>query len=198
MPAIVRVVGMRTPVARGVVIDTTSRAREPWQRGLSPFHLGPSKLYSGFESATMENAWQFTKVYPCHANARGEPTDAYWSWAESGWRNRRAVRYPMGRGARPLYSLWWGERLDYISARKRIYVPLYARAVRASAAWPRLQSLYEGSDLLVLRDFDGYDHRELGMTLRDVLHDASARMGHAFVLAMLLERDPALEGLPIW
>jgi hypothetical protein len=35
----------------------------------------------------------------------------------------------MGRGAKPEYSLWDGERLDYIEARKRIYAPLYARAV---------------------------------------------------------------------
>ena len=46
---------------------------------------------------------------------------------------------------------------------------------------------------LVLWDFDGYDHHELGMDLKEVLNDPERKMGHAFVLAMILgeleERD---------
>jgi hypothetical protein len=36
-------------------------------------------------------------------------------------------------------------------------------------------------------DFDGYDHVSLGMSLADVLHCEERKMGHAFVLAMMLE-----------
>jgi hypothetical protein len=33
-----------------------------------------------------------------------------------------------------------------------------------------------------LRDFDGYDHDDLGMSLSAVLHEERKKMGHAFVL----------------
>lgn len=98
-------------------------------------------------------------------------------------------RYPMGRGARPLYSWWDGKKLGYIEARKRIYVPLYAEAVVRTSGWKRLSALYDTEPLLVLRDFDGYDHAPLGMSLQNVLRDPTRKMGHAFVLAMLLSGD---------
>lgn len=46
-------------------VNATSRASEVWMRGLSPFFLGPCELHDGkFTSNFMENAWQFTKVFP--------------------------------------------------------------------------------------------------------------------------------------
>ena len=33
----------------------------------------------------------------------------------------------MGKGKIPLYSWWKGQKLDYINARKQIYVPLYSQ-----------------------------------------------------------------------
>lgn len=40
-----------------------------------------------------------------------------------------------------------------------------------------------------LIDFDGYDHYELGMTLKDVLNNSNRSMGHAFVLAAMLMKE---------
>lgn len=71
----------------------------------------------------MENAWQYAKVYKQHTH-NGAPTSDYWDWARAGWSNPSAVRFPMGRGAKPEYSLWDGQRLGYIEARKKIYAPL--------------------------------------------------------------------------
>ena len=99
-----------------LVVDTTSKGGV-WA-GLSPFTLGPCPLYGGRSSLNMENAWQFAKVYKQHATPSGEPTAAYWEWAEKGWADRWAHRYPMGKGAVPLYSLWDGERLSYVEARR--------------------------------------------------------------------------------
>jgi len=135
----------------------------------------------------MENGWQFAKVYRQHIDAKGNPTAAYWEWAQAGWQAFRAERYPMGKGKKPLYSVWRKEKLDYIQARKRIYCPLYAHAVMETVAFAQLRDQYLSSHELTLWDFDGYDHRALGMTYDDVLNDRSRKMGHAFVLAMLLE-----------
>jgi len=57
----------------------------------------------------------------------------------------------------------------------------------------KLKEMYEtdveilGEDLYLL-DFDGYDHKELDMSYDDVINCEKRKMGHAFVLAMLLEK----------
>jgi hypothetical protein len=97
----------------------------------------------------------------------------------------------MGKGAVPLFSWWDGEALDYVRARKKIYVPVYAKAVVNTPGFCELLRLYREHGELQLWDFDGYDHHALGMSLKDVLNDPTRKMGHAFVLAMLLENFPS-------
>lgn len=45
------------------------------------------------------------------------------------------------------------------------------------------------------RTADGYDHDNLGMSLTEVLNNPQRKMGHAFVLKMLLTKDAALKHL---
>lgn len=151
-------------------------------RPLSPMLLGPVPLYSTMWSRTMENAWQYAKVYPQHKY------DGYWPWARAGWDNPRAVRYPMGKGAVPLHTAWAGDELDYVTARRRVYAPLYAQAVRMHQL-PLFLILREHARYghVVLIDFDAYDHRALGYSWDDVLNDPERKAGHGFVLAMMIE-----------
>jgi hypothetical protein len=170
--------------------DVTTHGR--YFRPLSPMLLGPVMLYDGLWSRTMENAWQYAKLYPGHAdNAAADPwpTAGYWTWARAGWDSQRAERYPMGRGARPLYSLWAGEHLGYVAARRRIYIPLYAQAVRFYQArlLGTLRQQAATSVGLVIQDFDAYDRRALGYSWDDVINDPDRKMGHGFVLAMMIE-----------
>jgi hypothetical protein len=155
---------------------------------LSPFLLGPVQLYSRLIAENMENGWQYAKLYAEHADKAQEPTHDYWEWARNGWANTRAVRYPMGKGARPICSLWAGERLGYIEARKRIYMPLYSQAVRfyAMAAYGLIRKAAFAGDI-VIKDYDAYNHRHLGYSWDDVINDPERKMGHGFVLAMMLE-----------
>lgn len=178
-----------------VVVSTVSKSRE-WN-GLSPFIIGPCELYGGYTSQNMENAWQYSKCYREHIDFSkdqlGIPALRYFHWAQKGWNNPRAVRYPMGKGKKPEWSWWEGERLPYVPARKRIYAPLYAKAVRQTDAYARLRKLYQNCKELILLDYDAYDHQRMNRTLTDVLHDPERKMGHAFVLAMLLKDDAALD-----
>lgn len=171
------------------VINTTSRASgvDSWSRGLSPFFLGPVELYGGARSHNVENAWQYAKVYKRHVGSDGNPTQDYFEWAQEGWRTQRAVRYPMGKGTFPEYSWWDGQKLSYVEARKKIYVPLYTKAVVDTKAFEKLCELHEKLDEIWLWDFDGYDHVKLAKSLKEVLNDPAKKMGHAFVLAMILE-----------
>lgn len=167
------------------VINTTSRSNG-WSRGLSPFFAGPVKLYGGYSARNVENAWQYSKVYSEHINQSGNPTDEYWTWANQGWNKSKADRYPMGKGRIPEYSYWDGEKLNYVEARKKIYVPLYIKAVAPSPAFKTLKKLYKEKRKIYLWDFDGYDYLAMNKSLRDVINDPIHKTGHAFILAMLL------------
>jgi len=193
----IKIIGPRDKRDRSA-INTTSHSPSDWTTGLSPFHLGPIQLYQNDIALIFENAWQFTKLYPEHADTNGEPTAKYWQWANAGWASTRPHRYPMGKGRRPLCSLWNGQRLGYVDARQQIYLPLYQQAVKQTNAYARLQRLYQKQGSLTLFDFDGYDHLSLGMNLKDVLNSPTRICGHAFILAIMLIHgtDFKVENLP--
>src|SRR5579871_6339802 len=84
-----------------VVVNTTSRSSN-WSSGLSPFFLGPVKLYGDYVSKNVENAWQYSKTYEYYLQDDGSVGDRYFKWAQEGWNKVRADRYPMGKGVKPL------------------------------------------------------------------------------------------------
>lgn len=177
--------GYKVP-AGAIEINTTSRS-DNWSRSLSPFFLGPIDLYGGYTSQNMENAWQYAKVYEYYLEDDGTVGERYFKWAQDGWNKQRADRYPMGRDAKPLYSYWDGEKLTYVEARKKIYIPLYSQLVRKTFAFDKLKKMHEAGDDLYLWDFDGYDHKAHNLTFDQVINDPNRKMGHAFVIAMLLD-----------
>ena len=195
-----------------VRIDCTSRNTEKVMReGLSPFYIGPVECYDGLQSQTFELAWQCAKVYPSRADDSGEPTERYFQWRNMNWGKMyprdfdsdieiRHPERPDDKSSDCLYSRWkvGGEfqKLKYIPARKAIYIPLYAKAVVKTEAYRRLVELRDAGKNLMLIDFDGYNpyHPHYGFassdpvcTYNDVIHCGPLKMGHGFVLAMLLE-----------
>lgn len=168
----------------GVEVVTTANSGV-W-RGLSPFVLPATK----YGSRTFENLWQYSKVYSEFLEPTNLPSEEWYEWRQKGFNNPRAVRYPMGRGRVPAYSYWNGQRLSYVEARKAIYAPIYAELVAQTDAYKRLcslhESLHDDEKDLVLRDYDAYDHIKLGVSLREVINNPNKKMGHAFVLAMML------------
>ena len=143
----VKVISFKDPTPDGLIINTTSRSKN-WSRGLSPFFLGPLKLYDEYKSFNVENGWQYSKVYKIFVGEDGEPTKDYFDWAIKGWNKKWANRYPMGKGAVPEYSYWAGEKLGYIKARKKIYIPLYSRAVRYTSAYQKLREEYQSNPII--------------------------------------------------
>ena len=190
----IKVVGMQSKA--GGVINTTSRDHF-WGRSLSPFFLKVEINFQGIDlEANVENAWQYSKVYdpppdnewePHYCTKNFWPTQRWFNWAYRGMIQTRAERYPAGKGRKPLFTFWKGQKLKYLDARKEVYMPLYARAVSQTEAFVTLKNLYQINKKLTFQDFDAYDHRRLGMDWNDVIHCEERKMGHAFVLAMLLE-----------
>jgi hypothetical protein len=193
-PAAILVTGMRTKIPTGkniLAVNTTSHSKEPLYRQLSPFYVvqevqqEPLALYGEYTSKTHENAWQYSKVYKRHVDPEtGDPTPEYFVWAHQGWNNPKAIRYPMGKGARPEYSWWNGKKYGYVDARKLIYAPLYAQLVVQTDAYKQLEQHMNSGEYseIWLRDFDGYQDTNL----HRVMNNDKKKMGHAFVLAMLL------------
>jgi hypothetical protein len=177
----------------GVYVNTTSKAETDWQRDLSPFYLGPCPLYGCYQSQLMENGWQYSKVYSSHVDDSGNPTYKYWDWARDGWWSKTPQRYPMGKGVKPEFSFWKGQKLSYVEARKKIYIPLYSKAVIQTKGFEKLVELVNQGKDLYLKDYDAYDHVKLGMTLSQVMNNPNKKMGHAFVLMMLLTDDECLK-----
>jgi hypothetical protein len=176
----------------GVEVDTTSRGSF---KTLSPFFLGPyrwdeNSWFDGtpveMRALNVENLWQYSKVYPQYIGPNGGISPEYFEWRQRGFNNYKPTRYPMGKGKVPEFSYWHGEGLDYITARKKIYIPAYASLVIKTKAYAQLYDwVMQGMDV-TLRDFDGYDYRKMGMTLAEVANNPKRVMGHAFVLAGLL------------
>ena len=81
----------------GLIVNTTSRSQEDWSRELSPFFLGPVKLYGWNTAKNVENAWQYSKVYDRHLDDFNRPSQEYFQWAKDGWAKETADRYPMGK-----------------------------------------------------------------------------------------------------
>lgn len=182
----VYVLNPREPVREGVLtLNTTSRSTD-FAKGLSPFIVGPV-MANGHKCWNVENAWQYSKVYAEHVDIHNDPTEEYFEWRNKGYNEKWAQRYPMGKGRKALFSFWNGERLSYVEARKKIYIPLYRDAVKTTAAFARLTEEYKKRGEIVLIDFDAYNHRLLGMNWHDVINNPDKKMGHAFVLAMMLE-----------
>lgn len=178
----------RNPYPHAVEVDTTSKGGF---KDLSPFFLGPLiDPLTGQICQNVENYWQYSKVYDEHFSPENNaPTPEYWRWRESGFNNTRANRYPMGKGRKPVGSLspTTGELLCYIDARKQLYIPAYSTLVSYSNSYKLLYNwMYIEHRDIVLRDFDGYDHTSMGLTLKDVVNNHKRPMGHAFVLFGML------------
>jgi hypothetical protein len=155
------------------------------------------------------------------------PNSAYWSWRERGMNAPEAIRYPVGRRARstclgailsrdtvpPLGEL--GELapldswlLDYVGARRQIYLPLYCHLVRQQPQFAELQGRLAAGENLLIIEVDGphqesldYYHRVYGVNsdfivdstllvtpenIRIMLWDTKHPFGHGYCLAMAL------------
>lgn len=171
-----------------VTFNVTSKSKDEWCRALSPFFLGPVEVmpYNDirFQATRFENAWQYLKVYPQFRDNR----DAYLAWASEGFAKDKADRFPMGKGAKPMYSLWDGTQLGYIEARFKIYAPLYAKCLETheSGSLQKMRQVLESGKDIALFDFDGYNYIYNGQSLEQVMYNSKRKLGHAFIIAMIL------------
>ena len=171
-----------------IKINTTSISKEDWSKKFSPFLLGPIEvrpLEDSKVSLNFENAWQYSKRY------MNQSKEEWNQWSDDGFENNKAVRFPMGRGSKPMYAYYHGKELGYIKARFKIYAPLYEKCIKRYAKEPfkKLKKMIKEGKKIALFDFDGYCHFLKGMTLEDVIYNSRKKMGHSFVLLGMLTKN---------
>ena len=165
------------------IIDLTSRNRDiAFARQVSPFFVGPVTGPDGASAPNLEVFWQCGKVFP-HHDGGGEPNSAFFDYRKTMY-NKKLGEIPKPQMRHPyrefgydaddmLYWPYWNsaegryEHLSYLEARKRVYVPEYARLVAKSSAFRWLKNLVDSGEKLALLDFDGFNYyNEEAMKIR--------------------------------
>jgi hypothetical protein len=196
--------------------------------------LGPYILKDE-NGCIMENLWQYQKMYkkvpattqyysrwnktviwshPAethYINDQIQP--AYWAWREKGMNNPYYVRYPVGFGNmhKCLFAIKSGEptkKLDYVEARKEIYVPTYCELVKKEPKFQELKNKLSNGENLLIIEVDGPHQESLEYymdmyelddnfiengtmlatdeNLTIMLNDDKHPFGHGYCLAMAL------------
>ena len=157
-------------------------------RSHSIYHSLSPYMLKDDENRTMENIWQFSKIYETvpkttqrysrwnqtviwsypkerHVDENGEILPGYWKWRRRGMKNKYAVRYPVGYQNRskclyaiPEYDL--DAKLDYIESRRKIYIPEYCRLAKEDPiSFPDLKARLENGENILIIEPDG-PHQE--------------------------------------
>lgn len=224
-----------------IVFDVTSRAERDkdftaiypnFTRELSPFFMGPVKGSDGAVSHVFEHFWQCGKVYPCHYRD-GKILPEYFAWRKK-WYDKTEIsqkktesRHPNEElGCRPADCLFFAyyedgeyKHLNYVEARKKVYIPQYAKLVYNTESFKMLKGLVDDGKQIALVDFDGFNYYEENAmkgvynsyvnrcmknhvtptrlegdytkikTMKDAVNCPFLQVGHGFVIKMLLQGD---------
>ncbi len=221
-----------------IMFDVTSRNKDASiTHDLSPFFIGPATSSYDVTFKNFENLWQFSKVYEgdtifnykpslkkeqsipfvCSDNM-GNPTEKWWEFNKVGADSSIAYRRPYV--GKPLYQYYQNargeiERLDYVTSRKKVYIPEYAKLVYNTPSFKKLKELVDNGGKIAIIDFDAYNYYNPAAmerlyasivkkypnftytlddflaikTVKDVVNFTGLLAGHGFVLKMLLQGD---------
>lgn len=198
--------------ADGVPYDRYNVCKNTKYQDLSPMILGP--VYTGTPQSetrelyayNIEDGWQCSKVWRFHE----EQGMQYWKeWSRRGRFSREARRHRIpakpNQGGHatnkniPLYSLYEGQKMSYLEARKKMYMPWYEELVVHTNAYKDLLNKHLSGVNLLLLEYDGL-HRDKAednvdlteQKLKELIDDESRPFGHGLVLAAMLL------GYPVW
>ena len=100
-----------------------------------------------------------------------------------------AIRYPRGKRAKAA-GHYWGEDdsvLDYVEARRRVYVPCYSELLRQPEQWALVERIRTATRTQPVRlwDPDSYDVTMHGMNdIAEALEYRKRPFAHAFLVAL--------------
>lgn len=184
-----------------------------WQFGKAYKEVPNIRIPKNYYDKTI--VWEWKKeIHFVENDDEYDIKDEYWNWREKGFKCKYPIRYPVGKNRSHtcigyLYEEndeW--ELLDYIDARKKVYVPEYLNSVKKQPTFQKLKNmLQQGINLLII-EVDGphqesldYYKNKYGVddsfiendtmlatddNLDIMLNDDSHPYGHGFCLAQAL------------
>lgn len=206
--------GSKNPVITGYInIDATSGSGKKIKghsakEAFSPMYLGPV-VSPEIEAKLFENYWQYSKVFKelGHVDESNNITDHWHKFREKGFAKETGDRHPEGTKSKevidtdikgrnryryytPEYAVYNGEKMYYVTSRKKIYAPVYAELVKKQPAFIELKKLVDKGGKYQILDLDGPTDQPSHLITVDLLkhkiNDVSAPFGHGYVLAGLL------------
>jgi hypothetical protein len=148
-----------------------------------------------------------------HINDDGELTDEYWLWRKKGMECQYPIRYPNGykNKRNTLFTVKNKDNLkhlNYIDARKKIYLPVYCDLVKKHPKFAELKSMLKTNNLLII-DIDGPHYESIKYykekynvsddfitenhtincdtnNMKILLNDSKHSFGHGYCLALAL------------
>ena len=141
---------------------------------------GGYKGYWNFESF-----WQSGKIF------EDVPIETSKKW----WRELKEAkrRYPNSKGRKVLYAIFDGddEMYDYVSSRKKVYVPEYYNLIKDKEALKDLKEMVSSGRDIVVYDFDGPRSNggevcccELSLELlKEKINYSRHPFGHGYIVA---------------
>ena len=165
-----------------LIIDVTSRIERnkdfmkehpTFAKDLSPFFVGPVTSSDGVTANIFEIFWQCGKVYPPHDN-NGTPNAEYFKWRNYYYSQTTCTKDLMRHTCHSLgyenkdalYFAYFDKNkgkylsLDYVSARKKVYIPEYAKLIVNTPSFQWLKSLVDSGEKFALVDFDACNYNE--------------------------------------
>lgn len=195
-------------------IDVTSRNKDKkFVSEISPLYIGPVVSSDGLVANTFEDLWQYGKVYPriYDANKRivpgvdneGNPTPDFYEWRKRFYelkkvKGDRHPAFPSSiRHSDCLYMVYFTDgklqKLDYVTSRKKVYIPEYAKLIVNTDSFKELKKLYDSGAKIALCDYDAWNYYgpnlEEDTTIVDVVNNPQFKVGHGYVIKMLLQGD---------
>lgn len=176
-----------------IALNVTSWSKE-WTRCLSPYFLGPVEVAPGIWAKSIENGFQYSKLYPDFAK-NDEPLPEWWFWAQAGWRNPRPIHHPFGKKRADLgyvvvedhgsnFFKW--KIISHDEARNIFFVRWYADLVQKTPEYQALKELYQHAEQdIYLVDFEGYLYDREHLKMADILA-SPVPFGQGMVLSWLL------------
>lgn len=172
------------PNFKTIIVTTKSRSGKYFS--LSPYSVKDEN------GCIFENIWQFSKIYntipavklpyskwdptiiwewPAETHMIDEkPTQAYWKWREDGMRCEYPIRYPVGFKHRTKCVCSYKNLkedsvegpMDYIEARKEIYLGLYGDLVKNVQEFKEIKEMLKKGQNILIVDVDGPVQSSMG------------------------------------
>lgn len=195
-------------------IDVTScNKNKKFVSEISPLYIGPVTSSDGIIAETFEDLWQYGKVYPkiydenkkivLGIDSDGNPTEEFYKWRKRFYtlkkvKGDRHPAFPSSiRHQDCEYMVYFEDgrlcKLDYITSRKKVYIPEYAKLIVNTDSFKELKKLYDEGKKIALVDFDAWNYYGVNLeentTMKEMVNNPKFKVGHGYVIKMLLQGD---------